>query len=433
MTDFATLEARPDGIGVKTFEKLQRQARMQLDDKDGPPQFEVIDAGPLHRLPDPSPGDLFFDYEGDPLFDDGAGSYGSLEYLWGFVMADREPPNHFDHFWADNRVEEQRAFDKFMAMLEERRSQFPGMHIYHYAPYEITALKRLSGAHGRHQEMLDDLLREGVFVDLYRTVRNSLCVSQPSYSIKYLEPLYALERDGAVNKGDDSVAFFHEYLALVGSEDEASTLARDKLKKDILDYNQVDCESTRELRDWLLSVRGQAMPSFDSAHQPEVQPEPQERQDPPSEHREQLKRLSEACLERAGAPDPDGTRTPEGRAWSLMAAICLYHRREELPTWWDYYRTLSTPLEDLDANRNVFVPALVEADSRFDFELTNAGQPFKNRGMRRDLSLRGQVPEGSEIERVSSVRTLYSTPWPEATMQAREGVLSANEAMQQDR
>ena len=42
------------------------------------------------------------------------------------------------------------------------------MHVYHYAPYERTALSRLMGEHGTREDELDDLLRGEVLVDLYR-------------------------------------------------------------------------------------------------------------------------------------------------------------------------------------------------------------------------------------------------------------------------
>ena len=40
------------------------------------------------------------------------------------------------------------------------------MHVYHYAAYEITALKRLMGRYGTREDEIDDLLRRDVFVDL---------------------------------------------------------------------------------------------------------------------------------------------------------------------------------------------------------------------------------------------------------------------------
>ena len=48
------------------------------------------------------------------------------------------------------------------------------MHVYHYAAYEPTALKRLMGEHATREDEVDELLRGEVFVDLYRVVRQGL-------------------------------------------------------------------------------------------------------------------------------------------------------------------------------------------------------------------------------------------------------------------
>ena len=58
-----------------------------------------------------------------------------------------------------------------MDAMVKRRRHFPDMHIYHYAPYEPGALKRLMGRHATREEEVDDLLRGPVFVDLYGGVR----------------------------------------------------------------------------------------------------------------------------------------------------------------------------------------------------------------------------------------------------------------------
>ncbi len=52
--------------------------------------------------------------------------------------------------------------------LTRRLAADPGMHVYHYAAYEQTALKRLTGRHGIRETELDALLRGERFVDLYR-------------------------------------------------------------------------------------------------------------------------------------------------------------------------------------------------------------------------------------------------------------------------
>lgn len=58
-----------------TFEKLRNQARLQLDQRQtGRPSYELLppEAGRgFALLPDPSPGDIFFDIEADPLVEDG--------------------------------------------------------------------------------------------------------------------------------------------------------------------------------------------------------------------------------------------------------------------------------------------------------------------------------------------------------------------------
>ena len=64
------------------------------------------------------------------------------------------------------------------------------MHIYHYAAYEVSAVRRLSTQHDTRQDEVDELLRHEVFVDLYQIVRQGLRIGEDSYSIKSVERLY---------------------------------------------------------------------------------------------------------------------------------------------------------------------------------------------------------------------------------------------------
>ena len=64
------------------------------------------------------------------------------------------------------------------------------MHIYHYASYERTHLLSIAARHGVGEHVVDELLRDGVLVDLYAVVKKALRVGVRSYSIKKLEPLY---------------------------------------------------------------------------------------------------------------------------------------------------------------------------------------------------------------------------------------------------
>ena len=201
----------------------------------------------LEALPLPDPGDIFFDFEGDPLWAENGSADWGLEYLFGVVEGDTE---EFVSFWAHDRAEEKQALVDFLAYVAARRSAYPGMHIYHYAAYEKTALLRLAGRHGVGEEQIDDLLREGVLVDLYSTVRQSILVSQPSYSIKKLEPLYMGDelRAGDVKDAAASVVEYAHACALRESGRDADYAA---VLASIGDYNHYDCLSTLRLRDWL--------------------------------------------------------------------------------------------------------------------------------------------------------------------------------------
>ncbi len=119
------------------------------------------------------------------------------------------------------------------------------MHVYHYAPYERTALTRLMGEHATREDEIDDLLRGEVLVDLYRVTRQALRASLPRYSIKNVEELYGFERRAEVAGGSESVARFEHWLEI----------GDDSLLEGIREYNHEDCLSLYELHRWLLEQR----------------------------------------------------------------------------------------------------------------------------------------------------------------------------------
>jgi len=77
-------------------------------------------------------------------------------------------------FWAQTEQEERAAFDTIMSLIMEAWDSDPGTHLYHYAPYEPSAFKRLSCRYAMREQDVDRLLRGGRFVDLYHVVRQSL-------------------------------------------------------------------------------------------------------------------------------------------------------------------------------------------------------------------------------------------------------------------
>jgi len=179
---------RVKGIAPASFEKLQDQAAMQVKKRaTNQIAYKLLEApGPakgLEALPLPSKGDLFFDIEADPY-----ATQEGLEFLFGFIDASAGEVS-YQGWWAHDPGEEKIMFERFIDLLTQRLVRYPDMHVYHYAPYEIGALRRLMGRHGTREEELDNLLRRQVFVDLYQVVRQSMRISEESYSIKKLEPL----------------------------------------------------------------------------------------------------------------------------------------------------------------------------------------------------------------------------------------------------
>src|ERR1019366_4607140 len=90
---------------------------------------------------------------------------------------------------------------------------YPAAHIYHYAPYEVSAMRRLSSRHATREKEIDELLRDERFGDLYQVVRDSVLISKDSYSIKKVEAFYREQRAGEVKKGDESIVVYEEWKA----------------------------------------------------------------------------------------------------------------------------------------------------------------------------------------------------------------------------
>jgi predicted RecB family nuclease len=106
------------------------------------------------RLPEPSDGDVFLDLEGDPF----VGEH-SLEYLFGYLFKEADGTLVYEGNWALTNADEMRAFERFVDFIMARWAQFPRLHIYHYAPYEPAALKRLMGRYATREEEIDRVAR----------------------------------------------------------------------------------------------------------------------------------------------------------------------------------------------------------------------------------------------------------------------------------
>ena len=329
-----------EGVSPETLTRLRQQAALQLHARETKDEtYRLLQPAAetgFALLPEPSPGDLFFDMEGDPFWD----PKGGLEYLFG-VLWQENGGTRFQPFWAHDRVTERRAFENFIDLVHERLAADPTLHVYHYANYEITTLRRLMGQFGTRERELDDLLRRGVFVDLYAVVRNALQSSQPRYGLKNLEVFLPIERQADVKEGGDSILMFEEWTR---TGDQA-------ILDDIGAYNEEDCRATLLLRDWLLERKQEAIAEFGPIPAPEVKESPEEK--PEDVERAELRE------ELLASGDPG----------SMLAAELLdYHDRERKPVWWAFFdRIEMSPMdlvEDAEAIGCLSVTAGPEVDKR---------------------------------------------------------------------
>ncbi|MGG7101687.1 TM0106 family RecB-like putative nuclease [Rhodococcus sp. 24CO] len=382
-----------DGIRRDTLEKLRAQAALQLrQEQSGEAEFHIYNASVLGGLPVPDDGDIFFDFEGDPLWaEDGSTDWG-LEYLFGVVEGPAE--NYvFKPFWAHDRAGERQALVDFLDYVTARREAHPGMHVYHYAAYEKSALLRLAARHGVGEQVVDTLLRENVLVDLYPLVRSALRIGARSYSIKKLEPLYMGEhgRDGDVVNAAASVVAYSDYCELRerGKNDEAS-----ELLQGISDYNEYDCESTLRLRNWLVDRAAE--------HDITLRAPTGQIALPVEDLTETEIELREFAGHKAGS-----TRTAEQHAAALLAAAVGYHSREKKPHWWAHFDRLSAPIEDLVDVRDVMVVDV--PDIQADWHKNTARQK-----PRRRIQLTGTLGTGTTLSPGTDMYALYEVPSPDA-------------------
>jgi hypothetical protein len=210
------------------------------------------------------------------------------------------------------------------------------MHVFHYGHYEITALKRLMCKYGTREDAVDELLRGGVFVDLYRIVTQSLRVGEPGYSLKNLERLWADSRAGDVATAGDSVVFYDAWMESGQSRDWRES----DLLKAIRDYNEEDCLSTQRLAEWLWTLN-----STGEERAAAVEEEPQV-EEPRALSADVERRL--ALAERLAdlAIDPHAPED-ERHISQMLGWLVDFHRRANKPVWWALFERMVRSEEEL--------------------------------------------------------------------------------------
>ncbi|MEO5799944.1 MAG: TM0106 family RecB-like putative nuclease [Gemmatimonadales bacterium] len=315
----------PKSIATATFARLREQAAMQLRTRaEATIAWQLREPDPAEPrrgfalLPPPSSLDVFYDIEGFPYAPNG------LEYLQGAVTVEPGGALAFHDWWAHDDASEKRAFEEFIDWVWDRWTRDPSMHIYHYAAYEQTALKRLSTRYATREHEVDQFLRHGVLVDLLTVTRQGLTIGTPSYSLKDIEHLYMPPREGDVVSAGASVVEYQRWI----DSGEPGEWQQSPILAAIRDYNRVDCESTAHLRDWLLARQREAGIEWHRGGA-EEQPVTTREKDP-----EQV--LAEALTQKATKLEGEAQRLTQLLAWLLE-----FHRRDDKPMWWRYFERLS--------------------------------------------------------------------------------------------
>lgn len=331
------LDWKPDRGSADSYGRIREQARIQVEAREnGKGKFELlpVESGfGLTLLPVPSEGDIFLDLEGDPF----VGERG-LEYLFGYLFADDDGSVAYEGDWAFSRADEKQAFEKLIDFAMARWETFPDLHIYHYGPYEPSALKRLMGRYATREEEIDRMLRAGLFVDLYQVIRHAIRASVESYSIKQLEPFYGFKRETVLADANTALANLQANLEL----DDIPSI-KDKTKAAVLSYNKDDCKSAAALRDWLEMLRGQLIADGTDV------PRPIPGDGAPNERITDWLIKINALIEKltVGIPADPVERDAEQQARWILANVLDWHRREEKAVWWELFRLAGLSAEDL--------------------------------------------------------------------------------------
>ncbi len=252
----AQLARRSEPVADLREEKRRRlvsQAALQVASRgrDAPPAFEFIDAtdDPVYGhgfefMPEPDPGDVFFDFEGDPFWT----AQHDLMFLAGLLYRDEAGEWSYDERWAHSLPEQQAMIKGLVEFFAERRERYPRMHVYHYNHTEKSAIERLM-RDAQDENLFASLVESGLFVDLFIVAKNAVRVGTESYGLKHLEHLVGYERSAGIEHGAGAVVEYEEWMR-EGDDERLGDIAR---------YNRDDVEATRALRDWLVEQRPEGL------------------------------------------------------------------------------------------------------------------------------------------------------------------------------
>jgi predicted RecB family nuclease len=327
----------------ETYAGLGQQARLQIEARSSslpPVELLPLESGRgLARLPAPSPGDIFLDFEGDPF----AGENG-LEYLIGFHVRDANGKAVLEQRWAFDAQEEKALCERFLDFASSQLGKHPDMHIYHFGAYEPATLKRLCARYETRGSELDQFLRGGRFIDLHTVVRESMRIGIERYGLKELEALHDFGRtldlaEAGISRRDVELAIELDDIDSISSQ----------LRERVGRYNADDCYSTESLRNWLETRRARHMADGHAIERPPLQPP--DASDAITDRDLRIQSLKAQLV--AKLPNERESWTERDEAIALLASMLGYFRQEEKNAWWEHFRLRDLPIDEQLEEREV--------------------------------------------------------------------------------
>ncbi len=358
----AVTESAVAGLSPRTVGTLRRQAEIQLaGEYSGGPEYAVFDPDALRALPPPSSGDLALildDTPGEPLRIEVGGP--------GVTYRSYRIPGDSPAATAARRD----AVADTLDFLASRRRDDPATRVYYFTREVRAALLRRTGGYGVGEEIVDELLCDGVLVDLYPILRNAAVIGRRSYRLETLREFL----DG-------------------------------RARLDAPAGESADCATILRLRDWLLDR------AVDERITPWPVPPPGTRSwcGPDSQGAESIPPAPPSSIEAALAEFAAGRGAagPAPHPAALMAAALGYHRRERRPLWWAHMDRLSHPVNEWPEAAGVLVADWGTVDTKWHH---SPNRPT----MRRYLTLTGRIGTGrgpgTTLAPGATVYTYYDRP-----------------------
>jgi uncharacterized protein len=209
------------------------------------------------------------------------------------------------------------------------------MHVYHYAPYEPSAFKRLMGRYATRERALDRMLARGRFVDLYAVVRRG---SWGGRALLDQEPRAAVRFERSTRWGSRRARTLLEHDLDLGR----LRPTRADVREAVLGYKprRLRCGAAAARLARRAAVGGHRVgrdvrwPVVDDASRPRTSGSGERR----------VLELRGRLL--AGVPRHAAIgRTSSRRV--VLAYLLDFHRREDKAVFWEFYRLRDLPVEDL--------------------------------------------------------------------------------------